>query len=90
MKEVGGRNERVRREGDDLDDDFVPDEGDEDYYGLGKGATADESDDEASVEEPVDEDEMEEQGRRRTKTKTKKWTMTLILHSTLRTKKTMP
>lgn len=37
---------KTRREGDDLDDDFIPDEEDEDFYGLGKGAVADESDEE--------------------------------------------
>jgi nucleolar protein 14 len=59
-EEAGGHNQWVRREGDDLDDDFVPDEGDEDYYGLGKGAAADESDDEGSIEEPAEDDEMKD------------------------------
>ena len=62
--EKGDQNGRVRREGDDLDDDFVPDDEDEDLYGLGKGAMADVSSDEASAEEIDDEEggaEVEEQ-----------------------------
>ena len=42
------QKQKTRREGDDLDDDFVPDEGEEDLYGFGKGALLDESDDEAA------------------------------------------
>ena len=58
----------VRREGDDLDDDFVPDEGEEDLYGLGKGALADTSEqeeedvsDEGEAEGESGEDEEEEE-----------------------------
>ena len=55
---------RTRREGDDLDDDFVPDKGDEDFYGLGKGALSNESDEETSDEEREDkEDEGENEGK---------------------------
>src|SRR5277367_3265604 len=55
-----------RREGDDLEDDFVPDEEDEDLYGFGKGATGDDLDnqdaveeDEGSNEEMADEEDEE-------------------------------
>src|SRR5271170_7890691 len=61
-----------RREGDDLEDDFVPDEGDEDVYGFGKGATGDDLDDDDAVDEDdeitgemaegEDEEEEEEGG----------------------------
>ena len=51
----------VRREGDDLDDDFVPDDGEEDLYGFGKGALADTSDQENSVSEE-DEDDADGEG----------------------------
>jgi nucleolar protein 14 len=47
-------NGRPRREGDDLDDDFVPDEEEEDFYGLGKGALSDESDNGVPAEESED------------------------------------
>ena len=56
-----------RREGDDLEDDFVPDEGDEDVYGFGKGATGDDldnavdEDDEITMEMAEEEDEEEEE-----------------------------
>jgi len=50
--------QRGRREGDDLDDDFVPDAEDESYYGLGKGAVP--SDEEASVDRPEDAVNVEE------------------------------
>jgi nucleolar protein 14 len=36
--EEKGPRQRGQREGDDLDDDFVPDDGEADYYGFGKGA----------------------------------------------------
>jgi len=49
---------KPRREGDDLEDDFIPDEED-DYYGLGKGAHDEPSGDESiqNDEEDVDADE---------------------------------
>jgi nucleolar protein 14 len=56
-----GQSVRGRREGDDLDDDFVPDEEDEDLYGLGKGAMADASDNEGSDEDEKDEDSGDEE-----------------------------
>jgi nucleolar protein 14 len=56
------QNLRPRREGDDLDDDFIPDQAEEDLYGLGKGA--DENDKESSAEMDNDgevhEDDEEE------------------------------
>ena len=52
--EEGGDRNRPRREGDDLDDDFVPDEQEADFYGLGKGALTEEA--EASAEEEEEEE----------------------------------
>lgn len=49
-----------RREGDDLEDDFNPDEGDEDTYGFGKGATGDDVDNENDVEDQEDGEINEE------------------------------
>lgn len=51
VEESSGKKPAVRREGDDLDDDFVPDEGEEDLYGFGKGALADVWDEESDEEE---------------------------------------
>lgn len=58
--EEGADINRPRREGDDLDDDFVPDEQEADFYGLGKGALAEEA--EVSAEEDEDEDEAQTEG----------------------------
>jgi len=44
-----------RREGDDLEDDFIPDEGDEDIYGFGKGAIVDDPDISDDVEDGEDD-----------------------------------
>jgi nucleolar protein 14 len=67
--EEGGDKNRPRREGDDLDDDFVPDEQEADFYGLGKGAltekaeaSADEEDGEEQAENDNDEKEDDEDG----------------------------
>jgi nucleolar protein 14 len=68
----GSQPRGSRREGDDLEDDFVPDEGDEDVYGFGKGATGDDldnldnddavdEDDEITGEMAKEEDEEEEE-----------------------------
>lgn len=59
-KEEGGNVNRPRREGDDLDDDFVPDEQEADFYGLGKGALTEEAN--ISAEEEEDEDEAQAEG----------------------------
>jgi len=51
---------RMTREGDDLDDDFVPDPGEEDFYGFGNGV--DESgEDVVSDEGPSEGDSNEEE-----------------------------
>jgi nucleolar protein 14 len=56
VEDTSSKRPVVRREGDDLDDDFIPDEGEEDLYGLGKGALVDTSDQEG---EDVSEEEEE-------------------------------
>ena len=56
--ETGPQKSKTRREGDDLDDDFVVDEG-EDLYGFGKGALIDGSDIEEEGSEVEDEIEGE-------------------------------
>jgi nucleolar protein 14 len=53
--------QKLRREGDDLDDDFMPDEGEEDLYGLGKGALIHRSDLESEDGE-VEDDLVSETG----------------------------
>jgi nucleolar protein 14 len=55
---------KARREGDDFDDDFVPDVEDEDFYGLGKGA-AESGEEDVSAEDdgsmPEGEENIEEE-----------------------------
>jgi nucleolar protein 14 len=49
-----------RREGDDLDDDFVVEGGEEDLYGFGKGATEDDEEGEEDEDGEEDGEEKEE------------------------------
>ena len=49
-----------RPEGDDLEDDFVPDEDDEDLYGFGKGATGDSDNEDSAEEDEIIDDNDEE------------------------------
>lgn len=58
--EEGDKRQRGRREGDDLDDDFVPEDGEDDYYGLGKGALADIVEEQAEAESDASESDGED------------------------------
>jgi len=62
VEESSSKRRGVRREGDDLDDDFVPDEGEEDLYGFGKGALADVSDQQSGDEDEDKNDDEDEDG----------------------------